>query len=135
MEKRTSSLLFFVLVGVIAIGLAGCATGPAATAPAKTRPEMLKEAGFKLFPAGTDQEKAHLQVCPSDTLMIHERAGAKCYAFADPASNSMYMGDEAAYWRYRKALEGQEQKIMEQRIENDPQFWPMWGSRWGGGGG
>jgi hypothetical protein len=135
MEKRTASLLFIILVGVIGISLVGCAGAPTATAPAKTRPEMLKEAGFKAFPAGTDQEKAHLKTCPGDTLMIHERAGSKCYAFADPTSNSMYMGDEAAYLRYRKALEGQEQKIMEQRIENDPQFWPMWGSRWGGGGG
>jgi len=135
MEKRTASLLFFVLVGVIAIGLAGCATGPTAAAPAKTLPEMLKAAGFKVYSADTPPKMAHLQTCPADTLMIHERAGAKCYAFADPTSNSMYMGDEAAYMRYRKALEGQEHKIMEKRIEDDPQFWPMWGSRWGGGGG
>jgi hypothetical protein len=135
MGKRTASLLFFVLVGVIAIGLAGCATSPTATAPGKTRPEMLKAAGFKVYSADTPQKMAHLQTCPADTLMIHERPGTKCYAFSDPNSKTMYIGDEAAYWRYRKALEGQEQKIEEQRIQNDPQFWQMWGSRWGGGGG
>ena len=135
MEKRTLSLLLIILVGVIGISLVGCAGAPTATAPAKTRPELLKEAGFKVFPAGTDQEMAHLQACPGDTLMIHERPGTKCYAFADPTSKSMSMGDEAAYWRFKALLEKQEQKIEERRIENDPQFWPMWGSRWGGGGG
>ena len=133
MEKRTASLLFIILVGIIAISLAGCATGSTATAPAKTIPQMLKDAGFKAYPAETSQEMAHLQACPKNCLMIHERPGTRCYAFADPASKLMYMGDEAAYRRLQDLLAKQEQKIEEQRIENDPQFWTMWGPRWGGG--
>lgn len=133
MKKRTAPLLFIVLVGVIGISLAGCAGAPTVTAPARTMPEMLTEAGFKAYPAGTSQEMAHLQVCPKDTLMIHERQGSMCYAFADPASKSMYMGDEAAYRRFKALLEKQERKIMEQRIQDDPQFWNLWGTRFGGG--
>ncbi len=131
MEKRTASLLFIILVGVIGISLVGCAAAPTATAPAKTMPELLKEAGFKAFPANTPQEMAHLQTCPKDTLMIHKQPGAVCYAFADPTSKTMYIGDEAAYWRLQGLLEKQEQKINEQRIESDPEFWNNWGHRYG----
>lgn len=133
MEKRKASRLFIILVGVIGISLVGCAAGPTVTAPAKTTPELLKEAGFKVFLAGTDQEMTHLQVCPKDTLMIHERPGMRCYAFSDPISKSMYIGDEAAYWRFKALLEKKEQRIKEQRIQDDPEFWQMWGTRWGGG--
>ena len=133
MGTRTASLLFIILVGVIGISLAGCAGGPTASAPAKTRPEMLKEAGFKAYLADTPQKLAHLQTCPADKLMIHERPGAKCYAFSDPASKTMYLGDDAAYWRYKGLLEKQEQKLIEQRIESDPDFWTNWGHEFGGG--
>ncbi|MFA4902288.1 MAG: hypothetical protein WC600_06030 [Desulfobaccales bacterium] len=133
MEKRTASLLFIMLVGAIVIGLAGCSTGPTATAPTKNMPEMLKAAGFKVYVADTPQKMAHLQTCPSDTLMVHERPGAKCYAFSDPASKTMYIGDEAAYGRLQGLLEKQKQKIMEQRIQSDPQFWPQWVDSQGGG--
>jgi hypothetical protein len=133
MEKRTASLLFFVMVGVIAIGLAGCATGPTATAPAKSLPGMLTAAGFKAYPAASPEQVKHLKTCPSETLMIQERKGVvDCYAFADQKTKTMYIGDEAAYWRFKKALEVQEQKIEEQRIENDPLFWDLWKARWGG---
>jgi hypothetical protein len=133
MEKRTS-FLPVILVGLVAICLAGCATGPPAAAPAKTMPEMLTAAGFKAFPAATPEQVKHLKTCPPETLMIHERKGAVgCYAFADQKTDTMYIGDEAAYWRFKKALAEQQRKIEEQRIESDPQFWTMWGARWGGG--
>ena len=134
MEKRTASLLFIILVAVIGLSLVGCATGPTVTSTtAKTMPDLLKEAGFKAFPASTPQEMAHLQTCPKDTLMIHQRPGAMCYAFPDPASKTMYLGDDAAYWRLQGLLQKQEQKINEQRLESDPEFWNSWGHRWGGG--
>jgi hypothetical protein len=132
-EKRIVLLLFFILVGVIGISLIGCAGAPTVTAPAKTMPEMLKEAGFKAYPAETSQEMAHLQVCPKDTLMIQKQKDTVCYAFADPASKSMYMGDEAAYRRLQGLLEKQEQRIKEERIQDDPQFRVLWMNKYGGG--
>jgi hypothetical protein len=134
MEKKRASLLFIILVGVIGISLVGCAGAPTATAPAKTRAEMLKEAGFKVYTAETPQELAHLKVCPKDTLMIHKQKGTECYAFADPASKTMYIGDEAAYRRLHGLLEKQEQRIEEQRIQDDdPQFQTLWMNKYGGG--
>ncbi len=132
MAKCRVSPLLIILVGVIGLSLAGCAGGPTATAPAKTMPEMLREAGFKAYLADTPQKMAHLKTCPSETLMVQERPGTKCYAFSDPASNTMYLGDEAAYWRFKALLEKQEHKIIEQRIESDPEFWTNWGHAFGG---
>jgi hypothetical protein len=131
MGKRTASLLFIILVGVIGLSLVGCAVGPTAKAPTKTLPEMLREAGFRAFPADTPQAMAHLKTCPADTLMIHERPGARCYAFADPATKSMYIGDEAAYQRLQTLLEKQQQKIRQQKMQEDPLFWQMWYTRSG----
>jgi hypothetical protein len=134
MGKSTVSLLLIILVGVIGVSLVGCAGEPTLkAAPAKTMPEMLQEAGFKAYLADTPQKAAHLKTCPSETLMVHERPGAKCYAFSDPASQTMYVGDDAAYWRFKALLEKQEQKIIEQRIESDPEFWNSWGHAFGGG--
>lgn len=133
MGKRSGALFLVLLVGAMGISLVGCAATPTVTAPTKTMPEMLREAGFKVFPAETPQELAHLQVCPKETVMIHERPGIRCYAFADPLGKAMYIGDEAAYRRLQGLLEKQQQRIREQRIQDDPQFWPMWGPRWGGG--
>ena len=77
------------------------------------------------------REMTHLRGCPKDTLMVHERPGDMCYAFADPATNSMYIGDEAAYQRLKSIMQRQQQPIQEQRIKEDPEFWKMWGSRRG----
>lgn len=133
MGKRTASFVSIMLVGLVVNCLAGCATGPT-TAAAKTMPEMLTAAGFKTYAAATPEQVKHLKTCPPDTLMIQERKGAVgCYAFSDQKTNTMYIGDEAAYWRFKKALEEQEQKLEEQRMQDDPEFWPMWGPRWGGG--
>lgn len=131
MAKRTASLLIIILVGVIGISLIGCAGTPTTKAPAKTTLELLKQAGFQVLPAETPQELAHLQSCPKDTLMIHEREGSKYYAFADSASKSMYIGDEAAYRRFKALLEERDERILVQRLR-DTQFWMMWGVRAGG---
>lgn len=97
MEKRTASLLSIMVVGLVAICLAGCATGPTATAPAKTMPEMLTVAGFRAYAAAPLEQVKHLKTCPPDTLMIQERKGAVGgYAFADQKTNTMNIGDEAA---------------------------------------
>lgn len=136
MKRRLMIVILVValsLAGIIAMSLTGCATGPAATPPAQTMPEMLTAAGFKTYPANTPQKMTYLQTCPRDLLMIHKRAGATAYCFVDPASSSMYMGDEAAYGRLQGLLNQQQQRIREQSIENDPQFWPLWMDQQGGG--
>lgn len=134
MKTRTASPLFIILVGVMCFSLIGCAGRTTATAPAQTTPEMLKAAGFKQYVADTPEKMAHLQACPVDTLMIHERRGARCYAFAEPSSKTMYIGDEAAYQRLKGLMEARPQKVREQKMEEDPLFWNMWGSLHGLGG-
>jgi hypothetical protein len=127
--RTTTSILFIILFGVIGISLVACATRPSAMASPKTMTQMLQEAGFKAYPANTGEEMTHLRGCPKDTLMIHERPGGVCYAFADQATNSMYIGDEAAYQRLQSIMERQQQLFQEQRIKEDKEFWKTWGSR------
>ena len=134
MNHRTASLLVIILVGIIGISLVGCAGGPTVRAPAKPTPQLLEEAGFKVFPGDNAKVKAYMQTCPKDTMMIHTKAGATVYCFADPATNTMYHGDEAAYQRLQTLLKTRQQTIKEQKIEQDPEFWRMWQSLHGLGG-
>ena len=137
MKKINLSLLIIFLVGIIGISLAGCAGGPTATtatAPAKPTPQLLSEAGFKASSGNTSKQIAYMQNCPKDTLMIHTRADTNAYCYVDQATNTMYMGDEAAYQRLQNLLKSQQQTIREKKIENDPLFWDMWQSSRGIGG-
>jgi hypothetical protein len=66
-------------------------------------------------------------------LMIHTRGGTTVYCYVDQATNTMYLGDEAAYKRLETILKNSQQTIKEQKIENDPMFWDMWESSRGVG--
>jgi hypothetical protein len=116
------------LVGIIGLSLVGCAGGPTLRPQAKTMPELLTEAGFKAFPGNVPYEWEYMQKCPKNTLMIHTRGGTTVYCYVDQATNTMYHGDEAAYQRLQTLLNQRQQKIPEQKIENDPLFWQMWES-------
>jgi len=130
-QKRRMSLI--LLVGVIGLSLVGCAAGPGATAQPSSMPGMLQAAGFKPYTADTPQRLAYLKSCPKDVLVTHERRGQVCYAFTDPATNTVYLGDAAAYSRLQDALDAQQKKIETQIQESSPEFWRMWEDRQGGG--
>jgi len=125
MKKRICTLWVAIMVGIIGITLVGCATGPTDTTPAKPTPAMLRDAGFRPYYADTPEKMAHLKTCPPETLMIQEQPGAKCYAIADPTSNTMYIGDAAAYQRL-KTLMVENQRLSERQVK-DAMFWNLWG--------
>ena len=133
MKRRWVSLLFGFLIGIISLSLVGCAAGPSGTASSQSMPEMLQGAGFKPYTADTPKKMAYLQSCPKGVLVTHERQGQVCYAFTDPATNTVYLGDNAAYWRLQQTLDRQEQKIQTQKIESNPEFWQMWEDMQAGG--
>ncbi len=133
MRNKMVSSLILVLVGIITISFLSYAGASATAAPTKSLPEMLTEAGFKAYPAETAQEMAYMKTCPKSTIMIHQQAGKVIYCFAEPASNTMYMGDYAAYQSFQDLLKKEGQKIQEEKIESDPEFWNNWGHRFGGG--
>ena len=133
MKRRWVSLLFGFLLGIISLSLVGCAAGPTASAPLKSMPENLRDAGFKPYTADTPKKMAYLQSCPKEVLVVHSRQGQVCYAFTDPATNTVYLGDNEAYWRLQQTLDRQERKIQTQKIESDPEFWQMWEDLQGGG--
>jgi len=130
-QKRRMSLI--LLVGVIGLSVVGCAAGPGATSQPSSMPEMLQAAGFKPYTADTPQRLAYLKSCPKDVLVTHERRSQVCYAFTDAATNTVYLGDAAAYSRLQDALDAQQKKIETQMQESNPEFWSMWEDRQGGG--
>jgi hypothetical protein len=132
MGNKMAWPLVIILFGVVGLSLLTCAGALAAAAPVKSMPAMLKEAGFRVYPVETDQEKASLKSSPKDTLMIHQHVGTVIYCFADPASNTMYMGNYTAYRNLQDILEKRRQGIKEKTIESDREFWETWGHRYGG---
>lgn len=128
MNHRTVSLLLIILVGVIGFSLIGFAAGPGVRAPAKPTPQLLQEAGYKVFSGDAAKQQAYMKDCARNTMMIHTKGGATAYCYVDQATNTMYMGDAAAYQRLQDLLKSQQQTIREQKIEDDPLFWDMWQS-------
>jgi hypothetical protein len=136
MAKRAYFPLILVMSLVLALSLTTWA-GPAAAQAAKSQAQVLKDSGFKQDVVDTPAEAKHSEKLPEGKLLCYQRDGQKCYAFKDPATNSMFIGDEAAFQRY---LDRSIQEKMDNRSretiwqESDPQFWNMWVDKSGGGG-
>jgi hypothetical protein len=128
MTYKTASLLVIILVGIIGLSLVGFTKAQTVKPDPKSMPELLMEAGFKAFPGNTAKQMAYMQNCPKNTLMIHTKEGTTVYCYVDQATNTMYHGDKAAYQRLENLLENSQQKIKEEKIEDDPLFWDMWQS-------
>ena len=82
----------------LCIVLAACATQRI-----QNKEDMLAAAGFTLVPANTPQRQASLKTLPPHKFvrLLHGNTGTSVYA--DPTiCNCLYMGDQAAYGRYRE---------------------------------
>jgi hypothetical protein len=90
-----------VLVIVLALGFNGCAA--IRTNQTHWSEQLLTAAGFHIEPAGTAEERAHLQALRSRTVVQEERDGERRYVYADPEGcTCLYMGDEQQYQKYQK---------------------------------
>lgn len=134
MKKRLHHVGIFAMFIVLALTLLGCATTSPGTATSPR--DLMLSAGFKQDVADQPGEIKHLQKVPGEKMLCYQREGQKCYAFKDPATNSMYIGDEAAFKRYldRAIQERLDQKYHSPSLmENDPEFWNQWVDKSGGG--
>jgi hypothetical protein len=119
---------------VLALMLQGCATTPSGAG--KSPRDLLVSSGFKQDVADEPGEIKHFPKVPSEQLLCYQRGDQKCYAYKDPATNSMYIGDEAAFKRYidRAVTEQLDKKYQTPVLQpDDPQFWPLWVDKYGGG--
>jgi hypothetical protein len=82
----------------LCIVLAACATQRI-----QNKEDMLAAAGFTLVPANTPQRQASLKTLPPHKFVRQLHGNTVTYVYADPTiCNCLYMGDQAAYGRYRE---------------------------------
>ena len=127
MRGRTARSIYALLVMVIAVALAGCATAP--TASTKSPDNYLTAAGFKTRTAKTPAQQAYLKRVPDRKLLAHKRNGTTRYVFVDQQNHKVYVGNEAAFQQYLKMARqaNLEQKHLQaEQQESDPEFWGLW---------
>ena len=82
----------------LCIVLAACATQRI-----QNKEDMLAAAGFTLVPANTPQRQASLKTLPPHKFVRQLHGNTVTYVYTDPTiCNCLYMGDQAAYGRYRE---------------------------------
>jgi hypothetical protein len=120
----------------VAIGLAVALTGCSQIQrrDAEQIAPQLSAAGFKPVPADTPDKLAKLQAMPQCKLQSMNHDGKRYYVFADAQGcRCMYLGDKAAFDRYRAARAVQQQEMavqdedFEAMDENAAPDWGMWG--------
>jgi N-methylhydantoinase A/oxoprolinase/acetone carboxylase beta subunit len=115
---------------IIACALAALAIGCASVQSTET---LLSAAGFKIIPAATPQQQAHLKTLARDKVTMVERTGTNYFVFPDIKSQVLYVGQDAQYQEYQKLrLQHQMAEDQMQAAELDSE--PGWGV-WGGFGG
>jgi hypothetical protein len=138
MRGRAAWLGFAVMTAVIGMALAGCATGPSSSpAAGKSQADLLKDAGFKMHTANTPQKQAYVNTLPAKKVVSNQYQGQTCYLVCtDPGAKQCYVGDEAAYQRYKQTaiqqnISEDQHKISETR--SDPEALQMWADSQGAG--
>ena len=91
---------------LVVLLLAGCAGGGfqdmTQQADLSSTEGTLQKAGFEARPASTQKREAQLLALPPYQLVRQPHDGEMRYVFADAAvCDCLYVGDEAAYHRYR----------------------------------
>ena len=125
MKRVGTSLSIVGILALLALGV-GCAT------TTKTE-NMLSAAGFKMMPAATPEQKAHLKTLPPDKVTMVQREGKTYFVFPDLKQQVLYVGQQAQYDEYQK-LRIQNQLAQDQMSAAELNSEPAWGV-WGGFGG
>jgi hypothetical protein len=104
----------------------------ACTSQVQNKEDMLAAAGFTLVPANTPQRQASLKALPPHKFSRQVRNNNVVYTYADPTiCNCLYVGNQAAYGRYRADVFqkqiADEQQMTAQMYQMD---WGPWGPGW-----
>jgi hypothetical protein len=137
MKSKAAWLGVGVMTIVIGIFLAGCATGPYSGSAAISQADLLREAGFRVHTAENPQKLAYIHTLPAKKVVLNRYQEKPLYLVCtETASKQCYLGDEAAYQRYKqlaiqKSISEDEIKVQEER--SDPEALQMWVNSQGGG--
>jgi hypothetical protein len=102
---------------------------------AEDQENLLAAAGFAARPANTPERQAMLRNLPPNRVVQRTRGDRFIYLFADPlVCNCLYIGNEAAYGRYRQELLQRQianEAMMTAQMNEDAAFnWNGWGPGW-----
>jgi hypothetical protein len=118
------NFVFALAAVAMCAALSGCAE------VAQYKDDALAAAGFTPVPANTPQREAALASMPPHKFVHEMRGGRMVYAYADPSTcDCLYVGDQAAYDRYREKMSLQE--LANEQQMNDEMYHMSWDS-WGG---
>ncbi len=104
-------------------------------ASTKQTESLLSAAGFKMMPATTPAQEAHLKTLPAGKVTVVVREGKTYFVYPDAKQNVLYVGQQAQYDQYQKLrLQNQmaEEQVEAAQANADAAFAP-WGG-WGGVG-
>jgi hypothetical protein len=122
MLRFGSTLATFTMV----VAVSACAS------QVQNKEDMLAAAGFTLVPANTPQRQASLTALPPHKFSRQVRNNNVVYTYADPTiCNCLYVGNQAAYGRYRADVFqkqiADERQMTAQMYQMD---WGPWGPGW-----
>jgi len=130
MKGKAAWLGVAVMMVVLGIALAGCATAPSSSPVAgNSQTDLLKAAGFRTHTA-QDEHVAYIQTLPAKKVVVNKSQNKPLYLVCiDPDSKSCFLGDEAAYKRYQQlaiqqSISEDQRTIQEHRW--DPEALQMW---------
>jgi hypothetical protein len=137
MRDREVWLGLTVMLMVIGMVLAGCATGPSGSSATPGQDQLLSQAGFRVYKANSPEKLTYIQTLPAKKVVLNQYQDKPLYLVCtDPDSKQCFLGDEAAYRRYQQmatkvCLAEDQCQVMEHRW--DPQALQMWMDSQGGG--
>jgi len=120
-----------ILVVAMLAGLgSSCATMEADRA--RDTEQLLAAAGFKVRPADTPEQLAHVKTLTQHKLVPHEKNGTVYYVYADATTcRCVYWGPEEAYQRYQRLAAQQriaeDQRMAAEMNEDAAMNWELWG--------
>jgi hypothetical protein len=115
-------LILFALVALVF----GCST-------TGSTENLLSAAGFKIIPATTAQQQAHLKTLKPDKVTRVERNGTNYFVFPDEKRQVLYVGHDAQFQEYQKLrLQKQMAEQQVEAAEINQENWYGWGA-WGPG--
>ena len=126
MRQESSQRAAAIALAVVALVFAGC-TVPQNVARMEA---LMIKAGFQVRRADTAERLAHLKTLTPLKLVRHDRDGTPYYVYADPdGCQCVYVGNEAAYQRYRTLAQDSQAAAVQQLAEGgsgDSMRWGVW---------
>ncbi len=138
LNNRVMPKALLVLLASAALPLLAASPAQAASKGSIEKVENnLAAAGFIVRPANTPQRTAMLMRLPANKFVQRVKGDTVTYVYADPkACGCLYVGTQAAYGQYQKALQAKnlldQQQLNALSYQDSRWDWGAWGP-WGRG--